>query len=205
MVSEATVAAADSAQPAQPLDLVQLVQQCRAGDTRAWEALVTRYAGLINGVAVRYGLGEYDRADVFQNVCVELWRNLDKIHDPARLPGWLVTVTGRACWQQLRQKYSKQTASALTDEELATLADQGRSPEEDALLSEQWAALGKAVEGLDGRCRALVWGLFFDPSHPSYEEMGRRLKMPKDSVGPVRLRCLARLRQLLTASYGEPY
>src|SRR5437879_4266399 len=128
-------------------DVTEVVRDCLAGIEGAWETLITRYAGLINGIAVRYGLGEYDRADVFQNTCVELWRNLPGIKDPRRLPGWLVTVTGRMCGQQLRQKYSKQGASDETS--LATLLDRGLLPEERSLLAEQWSALARAVSSID--------------------------------------------------------
>jgi RNA polymerase sigma factor (sigma-70 family) len=182
-------------------DVVDLVRRCRSGDDQAWEALIRRYASLINGIGLRYGLGEYDRADVFQAVCIELWQHLGKISDPQRLPGWLITVTGRVCWQHLRQKYVKQER-VLNDDDLVTLMDRDLLPEERSLVAERWSALFHAVQNLDGRCRAMVWGLFFDPAQPSYEELSKRLGMAKDSVGPVRLRCLAKLRHALEGQYS---
>jgi DNA-directed RNA polymerase specialized sigma24 family protein len=42
-----------------------------------------------------------------------------------------------------------------------------------------------------------VLSLFFDPSEPSYAEIAVRLGRPLGSVGPLRARCLDRLKSLL--------
>ncbi len=173
-----------------------LIGRCLQGDERSWEALIRKYAGLIDGVAARYGLHEQDRADVFQAVCVELWRNLPKIKDRGRLAAWLATVAGRVSWQTLKARRSWQqrtTGDAVLEES----PDDTWRPEELLVLEERWSTLTRAVGALQPRCRQLVWALFFDPEHPSYETVAQRLEMPKDSIGPTRLRCLRSLRQAL--------
>src|SRR5438094_9814224 len=100
----------------------RLIAGCLAGDESCWEKLINEYAGLIHGVALRYGLSEHDAADVFQNVCLELWRSLPKIKEPEKLPGWLVTVTGRAACQALRKRIGRPERHG-DDEELDMVAD----------------------------------------------------------------------------------
>lgn len=172
-----------------------LIERCLSGDEPAWECLIRRYAGLIHGVASRYCLEE-ERADVFQAVCIELWRNLEKIKDRQRLAAWLVTVTSRLAWQALRQRRAWQNTTT-GDEPLEFHVDEDRSPEEWLVAQERWETLRQAVETLRPRCRDLIRWLFFDPEEPSYETIAQRLSMPKDSVGPTRMRCLRSLRHAL--------
>ncbi|MEA2641249.1 MAG: hypothetical protein QOF51_2643 [Chloroflexota bacterium] len=180
-------------------DLDCLIDACLAGDEQSWEALIARYAGLINGVAARYGLPEADRADIFQQVSIELWRKLRSIKDRQRLPGWLVTVTARAAWQCIRQRRAQQDHTD-GDEALEMQADRGWKPDELLVMAEGWATLAQGVESLEPRDRQLLWSLFFDPEEPSYDDIARQLAVPKNSVGPMRQRCLLRLRQHLETS-----
>jgi DNA-directed RNA polymerase specialized sigma24 family protein len=54
---------------------------------------------------------------------------------------------------------------------------------------------------LSPRCRELLESLFYDPAAPSYAEIARRLAVNVDTVGPLRGRCLRRLKMLLE-EYG---
>ena len=75
------------------LVVADLVAHARGGDVQAWEALVERYASLIWSICRRYRLGRADAEDVAQSVWMRLVNQLDKIRDPAALPGWLATTT----------------------------------------------------------------------------------------------------------------
>ena len=88
---------ARDADPVRGNPLITLVMRARNGDQPAWAALVERYALLIWSICRKYRLGDSDAADVGQNVWLHLVNQLDKIRDPAALPGWLVTTTRREC------------------------------------------------------------------------------------------------------------
>ena len=79
------------------LAVTDLVTCARNGDKQSWDALVERYAPLIWSICRRYRLNSADAEDISQNVWLLLVNHLDKIHDPAALPGWLATVTRREC------------------------------------------------------------------------------------------------------------
>ena len=68
-----------------------LVIRARDGDRQAWDALVDRYAPLIWSICRRYRLEAADAQDAAQTVWLKLVDQLDKIRDPAALPGWLAT------------------------------------------------------------------------------------------------------------------
>src|SRR5690242_13126889 len=78
-----------------------LVTGARTGDKQAWDALVERYAPLIWSICWKYRLGHADAQDVGQSVWLRLVDQLDKIRDPAALPGWLATTARRECLRVL--------------------------------------------------------------------------------------------------------
>src|SRR3990172_8770825 len=80
-----------------------LIQACLRGDEHAWESLLERYERLIYSIPRRYGMAEHDAAEVFQNVCITLLGQLDRLRDHEKLGAWLVTTTRRECWRQWRQ------------------------------------------------------------------------------------------------------
>jgi DNA-directed RNA polymerase specialized sigma24 family protein len=63
------------------------VRRARNGDELAWDALVERYAPLIWSLCRLYQLDGADAGDVGQSVWLRLVDQLDKIRDPAALPG----------------------------------------------------------------------------------------------------------------------
>jgi RNA polymerase sigma factor (sigma-70 family) len=77
--------------------VADLVAGARNGEQRAWDALVERFAPLIWSVCRQYRLGDADAEDVGQTVWLRLVDQLDRVRDPAALPGWLATTTRREC------------------------------------------------------------------------------------------------------------
>ncbi len=181
-----------------------LVDRCRSGDAGAWRLLVQRYQRLVYAVALRAGLDEAGAADVFQTVFQRLVQHIDTLSQPDRLQAWIVTTAKREALRQ--RELARRTVSIHADED-----DDGESPAhqipDDAPLAEavladlqQLHLLRQAFDQLDERCRGLLALVFRDEDeHLPYAEVGRRLGMPTGSVGPTRVRCLDKLRQLATA------
>ena len=78
---------------AEYLSVADLVTRAKNGEQQAWDALVERYAPLIWSICRRHRLADVDADDVAQGVWLRLVDQLDKVRDPAALPGWLVTTT----------------------------------------------------------------------------------------------------------------
>jgi RNA polymerase sigma factor (sigma-70 family) len=188
------------AHPARDGTLVtDLVTRASTGDKQAWDALVERYAPLIWSICGRYRLSRADAEDVGQNVWLRLAGQLDKIRDPAALPGWLATTTSRECGRVLR------TARGL--HVLVHVLDAGSLPgqqagtaDQELLAAERHAALCDALSRLPRDGQQLIALLIADPPVP-YAEISTRLGIPVGSIGPKRSRCLDRLRRdpVLTA------
>jgi len=165
-----------------------LIARCLDGDDAAWRALVARYQSLVYSVIRLYFRESAAADDLFQEVCVELYRRLDTIRDLRALPAWLITVTRRKCGQAIG------SASDWHAVEADTIAEVDKHIP--AIERRFWIEQGMA--DLGPRDRMLIDALYLDPDQPSYEEIAKRLSMPVSSIGPTRARCLEKLRQRMS-------
>jgi RNA polymerase sigma factor (sigma-70 family) len=172
--------------------LAELVSAARDGDRAAWVSLIERYMPLVLSVAGRYRLCAEDVADVSQALWLRLVEHLDDIREPHALPGWIVTTTKNEALRLLKARQrtvlvDPQTGCALDDP--ANDAD----VDEDLLRLERHHALREGLHELRPKQQALLQLLLSDPPL-SYDEISRRLGIPKGSIGPTRARCLEALR-----------
>ncbi len=175
-----------------------LISACADGKEDAWDALVGRYERLVYTIPYRYGLTPTEVSDVFQSVWLALLRNLSTLRQPDRIAAWLVTTTRRECWERRRGANYKKVITTDLDSQIIKARSDEPSPDELVSTYERHEALRHAMEHVDPRCRRLIQLLYFDPSIPSYADVAEMLSMPIGSIGPMRARCLKKLRKILT-------
>jgi RNA polymerase sigma factor (sigma-70 family) len=181
----------------------ELLQRCRAGESNAWQMIVHRYGRLVHSVPIRYGLSRSEAEDVGQEVFWALAQQLERIEDPDRLGGWLLTTARRISWRLMQQRRQEQPNAAAdvaeTEIVVGRLVQSTSAPTYAELLSswERQEALQAGLARLAVRCRELISLIFLDAGEPSYDEISEQLGMPKGSIGPTRNRCLAQLRHIL--------
>jgi RNA polymerase sigma factor (sigma-70 family) len=164
----------------------ELVVGCRNGDKASWAKLVARYETLVYTVARRNGLGPDDAADVTQTTFATLLEELDVLREAERLPYWLATVARRQSWR-LKRRAEREPLIAVEE-------GFGVDPFIDW---ERFEVINEAMGRLGDPCRTLLMLLFFDPAQPSHAEVADRLGRALGGIGPLRGRCLAKLRSLL--------
>lgn len=172
-----------------------LLLACRNGDSQAWLDLVSKYERLIFSIARKHSLSPEDAADVTQITFSYFIQSLDSLSDDSNLGAWLATVARRHSWRIAKRQRKKEGMEL--DENLAKIVFAGRSIEGSI---EQWELtewIHDALLQMDDRCRELLIALYLDPKEPSYEEIARELNIAVGSVGPIRARCLERLRRVL--------
>ena len=172
--------------------VTDLVTRARTGDKQAWDALVERYAPLVWSICRRYRLSEADAQDVGQSVWLRLVEQLGNLRDPAAIPGWLATTTRHECGRVLRRMHSPQAAALGIDADDIP-DEQAVTAEEEVLLAERHAALLEAFAHLPPRWQQLLALLSQDPPVP-YAQISAILGIPVGSIGPIRRRCLQKLR-----------
>jgi RNA polymerase sigma factor (sigma-70 family) len=173
-------------------DFQELVKLARDGDRAAKDGLVDGLQRLVWHTIAGFGLSREDRQDVFAGTFCRLFEQLDrdKIRDPERLPGWIVTTARNEARTLLRARGRVVVSDDLGDHEDVD------PPTDTGLLDrELGGALQKAFRGLPQNCQELLRLVTAVP-RVSYEEISELLDMPHGSIGPTRQRCLERLRTM---------
>jgi RNA polymerase sigma factor (sigma-70 family) len=184
----------ESAQCERPADseLERIVRAAGDGDAPAWSALVVRFRGGVIRVARSYGLNAHEADDVAQETWLRLFRHIRSVRDPLALDAWLRTTARRESLRAIRRR-----REVPTDAEIGV--DAVAPDDHDAdVLRERRDAVTRELDALPARHRALMESLMADPA-PSYAELSVQLDMPIGSIGPIRGRCVARLRRALVA------
>ncbi len=185
----------DDATTAAQSEAADLVVRAAAGDQVAWSRLVDNYSRLVWAVTRSFRLSDSDASDVSQVVWLRLLEHINRV-DPVRVGAWLVVTTRRECLRVLA--FRKRVL--LTYEPVAFESVPGDSPEPDAdlLADERAVDVRRALESLPDRWQQMLGMLMADPPAP-YSEISERLAIPIGSIGPIRGRCLNKLRTMLAS------
>ena len=171
----------------------RLLEEAREGRPGAWERLVDHYAQLVWSVPRRLGLSRADVEDVAQTTWIALYEHVGFIQSPEALPAWILITARRESRRLLRRQGTGEPGRRSADEPEAS---QDLPPEILARL-ERIQAVRDAVAELDPRCRRLLELLHLEPGERTYRDVAQALGIPTGSVGPIRIRCLARLAEIL--------
>jgi RNA polymerase sigma factor (sigma-70 family) len=153
---------------------------------------------MVWSVARSFRLDDATAKDVSQTVWLRLVENLDTIHDPERLPGWLATTCRREALRVTRM----QDRAIPTDFEY-DIEDE-RPPMEAMLIEDEEAReVVAAFHTLSDECRQLLRLLTAEPAL-SYEEISELIDRPVGSLGPTRARCIERLRAAMPGITNRP-
>ncbi len=172
--------------------VIALVARVGDGDQEAWDELIERYSPLVWSICRRHELSRQDIDDVGQSVWLLLVEQIGNLRQPAALPGWLATTTRRECLRVLRAARRHDHAGLPPEDQMP--ADSATMVEQEVIVAERDAALRAAFAELPPGCHDLLSMLVSDPPH-AYTEVSETLGVAVGSIGPMRARCLDRLRR----------
>jgi RNA polymerase sigma factor (sigma-70 family) len=174
-----------------------LIDGCRRGDERCWAEMVARYEPLVFTIARRNGLAPSDASDVTQFTFSKLLQEIDSLRDVDRLASWLGTVARREAWRV------GQKCRSEANQELTPLDGIDDSWTELIVHWQTREAIVSALQELGSPCREVMYWLFLDPEAPSHAQIAERLGRATGGVGPLRMRCLEKLRPLLSDYFHD--
>ena len=134
----------------------RLLRNARAGDHRAFVALLRAHEPRLRGLAFRVLRDPDTVADALQETALRAWRSLRTFRDEAALGTWLFRVTYNVCLDQLaareRQLHLVERAAAQTRVAEPDLA--APDPAEAVAAGDR---LSRALDGLSPEHRAVVY------------------------------------------------
>lgn len=83
---------------------LDLVRRCQAGDTRAFDALVTKYRGRIYAMTCNLIHNETEAWDLAQEAFIKAWRAIGSFKADSGFYTWLYRISHNVCYDWLRKK-----------------------------------------------------------------------------------------------------
>ena len=183
-------------------DVGALVRSAVDGDAAAWKSLVEGLSPLVWSVVRSHRLSEADGHEVYHTVWFRFAQHLGRIRELEKAESWLASTTRHECLKRLRRL---RPPTPTNNPQLLDRVSEERTPEPSFLDSEEAAAeterirqMWQEFEDLGERCRQLLRMLMGSPPH-SYQEISAALGIAVGSIGPMRQRCLRRLRARVEA------
>jgi RNA polymerase sigma-70 factor (ECF subfamily) len=157
---------------AQDADDQRAIAKCLAGDTAAFEVIVTRYQRVLFTVAFRM-LGDYDEAnDAAQNAFVNAYRKLQTYDAGRRFFSWLYRILVNECLNERRDRRAHEPITP----DMATVGSAADLFEAD----ERRRSIQAAIQALPNDYRQVIVLRHF--TELSYEQIAEVLGVPTKTV-----------------------
>ena len=176
------------------IDERELIEKAGRGDAYAFEQLMAAHESKMYAVALRMCGNREDAQDCLQEAMLRVYRALAGFKGQSSFSTWVYRITMNSCLDELRRRKSRTATSldAMLENGFAP-SDEGDTPEQSSLRSEQRRALEKAIAGRPEDMRAAI--VLRDVQDCSYDEIADALDA---NVGTIKSR-ISRGREKLRA------
>lgn len=151
--------------------------------------LISEHKGRIRSI-IRKLTGSYNE-DVEQEVYIKLWRNLEQYEEQGKLKQWISTMTANLCRDYFRSSQYKQSARAVSDDEVLAAVSQQATQENYLDEKKRQKVILQAVNDLPPKMKKVI--VLYEFEGVNYDDIAKSLKV---SVGTVKSR-LFNARKLL--------
>ncbi|MGH9932999.1 MAG: RNA polymerase sigma factor [Pyrinomonadaceae bacterium] len=169
-----------------PEELARWCQRTLPDDTRAFEALVSKYKQNVFATAYRLLGNRSEAEDAAQEVFLKIYRAIKDLAEPATLTTWIYRITARTCFDLLdsRKRRSDTVSLGETGEDESQSAvyvdAKNQTPEEVTINKELRKCLEKTLAGLDPDGRSVI--VLRDVEDRSYQEIAEILTIGISAV-----------------------
>ncbi len=164
-------------------DLVRLCQQTLPDDTRAFEAIVSRYKKRVFLTAYRLLDNREEAEDYAQEVFLKIYRNIKSLNEPETFEAWLHRITVNTCLNAIekRKRIPNIKIHLDADEENQGFDLPAKSNTEKTFEAQEIRnCLEKALAELEPAGRNAI--VLRDVEEMSYEEISASLKIGLSAV-----------------------
>lgn len=153
---------------------------------KEFSELIEKYQAIIHKVTMVYTNGPADREDLFQEICLQLWRSYPNFREEAKFSTWMYRVALNTAISDVRKKNR--------DLHFEQLLDNDRTETEPSDEKEQIQLLYRAISKLNRIDKAIIL-LWLDEK--SYDEIASILGISKTNVSVKLVRIKRKLEELI--------
>lgn len=193
----------------QTLDEGRLVARCQAGDSEAFNVLISRYETRVLNMSLRYLRDYHQAVDETQEIFLKVFRKINLFRGDSAFGTWLYRITANHCLNVIKSRQSKvrgrnQTVSldAAQDANIqGWLRDpKAERPDEAYARAELRRTLTALLDKLPVHQRQAVMLCHFE--HMSYEEIAEVMQLSVSTVRSCLFRARLHLRKLFRKRGG---
>ncbi len=178
----------------------ELITSYREGDEKAFKLLIERYTPLIYNF-VRRLIGAQNATDVVSDIFIKVWKNIQKFDiAKAHFKTWIFTIARNTTTDFLRKKKSVVFSDLLGGEDSPSfeegIADEALLPNEVLEKLEDATFLNKLLDKLPTDYQTVL--TLYYQNEMTFEEIGRVLGKPMNTVKSHHRRALLQLRKMTT-------
>lgn len=182
-----------------PNDDRQLIQDCLAGDERAFGQLLAKYLSSVYGFIVQLTRDHIVAEDLAQETFIKAWKHLSRFDQKRSFKTWLFAIAKNTTYDFFKKKKSI-PFSFFEDEEgqnmLDMIDDEAASPETLLEQEEKKEVIEAALQTLSEQYRTLLSLAYREDF--SLTEIAEILEVPYNTVKSRHQRALKLLKQALT-------
>jgi RNA polymerase sigma-70 factor, ECF subfamily len=182
----------------------EIILLYKNGEKEAFKKLINRYAAPLYNFVARLA-GRNDAPDITQEIFIKVWKNLNRFdEDKASFKTWIFTIAKNTATDFLRKKKSLLFTDLEKDSEDGAGSFSENIPAEDLLPDlvmqklEDSKFLNKTLEKLRPLYREVL-ALHYQ-EEMTFEEIGKILNKPLNTVKSQHRRALLELRKIISAS-----
>jgi RNA polymerase sigma-70 factor (ECF subfamily) len=181
---------------------IQLVARARAGDERAYRALLEKYERAVFSICLRMVRNRDEATDLSQDSFIKVFSSLDRYNSAYAFSSWLFKITSNLCIDYLRKRRidtlpMDQPIDGEKGEIQRQYAASDPTPEESLDRRETMVRLESAIAALPEHYRIML--ILRHQEDLSYEEIADHLSIP---LGTVKAR-IHRAREMLKGMLGS--
>ena len=174
----------------------ELVEACQAGESSAFDLLVTRWEDKIRGACYRLLGSEEEARDAAQEAFLKAYRALPGFKREARFSSWLYQIAVNLCRDRLRRRKGRTLVSLEALEEVGpVIASRGPGTQDLVEQIDLRRAVRRAIAALPEEQREVV--ILKEYQGLTFLEIAQTLELPISTVKTRLYRGLGQLRHRL--------
>jgi len=191
--------------------VASLIRRCVAGDSGAWNEIVSQYHRRIFNICYRFTGSAHDAEDLTQEVFIKVYRTLDTYEvERGSFMTWATTITRNLLVDHFRRSKQDRVTDSIDSvpaeaEDAPTLgdrlADPGLSPDQRLQRRETQEMVQRAIQKLSPELREAV--ILRDLQDMDYKEIAQALHIPEGTVKSRINRGRMELARLLSRTYRQ--